>query len=61
MLLQVKESGVNEDDEIDIVTVEKNSALSDSDMSQEEICYLPPEPIPDFPEQQDKCVGSTLK
>jgi COMPASS component SWD1 len=42
----VKESGVNEDDEIDIITVEKNSAFSDSDMSREEICFLPADPTP---------------
>lgn len=57
----MKESGVNEDDEIDIMTVEKNSTFSDSDMSQEEICFLPADPTPDIPEQQDKCVGSTSK
>lgn len=61
MFLQVKESDVNEDDEVDIVTVEKDSAFSDSDMSQEEICFLPADPCPDIPEQQDKCVGSSSK
>lgn len=58
---KVKESGVNEDDEIDIMTVEKDSTFSDSDMSQEEIRFLPVDPIPDVPEEQDKCVGSTSK
>ena len=58
--LQVKESDINEDDEVDIVTVEKD-AFSDSDMSQEEICFLPATPCPDVPEQQDKCVGSSSK
>lgn len=58
---KMKESGVNEDDEIDIITVEKNSAFSDSDMSQEEVCFLPADPTPDVPEQQDKCVESTSK
>lgn len=58
---KVKESDVNEDDEVDIVTVEKDSAFSDSDMSQEEICFLPADPCPDIPEQQDKCVGSSSK
>ncbi|CAK9143063.1 unnamed protein product [Ilex paraguariensis] len=58
---KVKESDVHEDDEIDIVTVEKDSAFSDSDMSQEETCFLPADPSPDIPEQQDKVVGSTSK
>ncbi|KAH8481125.1 hypothetical protein H0E87_031167 [Populus deltoides] len=57
---KVKESDINEDDEVDIVTVEKD-AFSDSDMSQEEICFLPATPCPDVPEQQDKCVGSSSK
>uniref|UniRef100_A0A5B6ZQ60 Uncharacterized protein n=1 Tax=Davidia involucrata TaxID=16924 RepID=A0A5B6ZQ60_DAVIN len=58
---KVKESDVNEDDEVDIVTVEKDSGFSDSDMSEEEICFLPAAPCPDVPEQQDKCVGSSSK
>lgn len=61
MLLQVKESDANEDEDIDIVGVENDSTFSDSDMSQGEICFLPADPIPDAPEQQDKCVGSTSK
>ncbi|PSS24048.1 Protein RBL like [Actinidia chinensis var. chinensis] len=44
---KVKESDVNENDEVDIVTVEKDSAFSDSDTSQEEICFLPAIPCPD--------------
>ncbi|BFG31285.1 hypothetical protein CerSpe_175590 [Prunus speciosa] len=58
---KVKESDVNEDDEVDIVTVEKDSAFSDSDMSQEELCFLPAIPYPDVPEQQDKCIESSSK
>ncbi|XP_059649321.1 protein RBL [Cornus florida] len=58
---KVKESDVNEDDEVDIVTVENDSAFSDSDISQEEICFLPAVPCPDVPEQHDKCVGSSSK
>ncbi|XP_021889830.1 protein RBL isoform X2 [Carica papaya] len=57
---KVKESDVNEDDEVDIVTIEKD-AFSDSDMSQEELCFLPAIPSPDVPEQQDKCGGSSSK
>uniref|UniRef100_A0A6N2LI54 Isoprene synthase, chloroplastic n=1 Tax=Salix viminalis TaxID=40686 RepID=A0A6N2LI54_SALVM len=57
---KVKESDINEDDDVDIVTVEKD-AFSDSDMSQEELCFLPANPCPDVPEQQDKCVGSSSK
>lgn len=59
--LQVKESEVDEDDEVDIVTVDVDSAFSDSDMSQEEICFLPAIPCPEVPEQQDKCVESSSK
>jgi COMPASS component SWD1 len=58
--LQVKESDINQDDEVDIVTVEKD-AFSDSDVSQEELCFLPATPCPDVLEQQDKCVGSSSK
>lgn len=58
--MQVKDSDVNEDDEVDIVTVDKD-AFSDSDMSQEELCFLPAIPCPDVPEQQDKCGGSSSK
>lgn len=57
----MKDTDVNEDDEVDIMTVENESAFSDSDMSQEELCFLPAVPCPDVPEQQDKCVGSTSK
>ncbi|XXG56978.1 hypothetical protein AAC387_Pa03g4261 [Persea americana] len=58
---KVKESDINEDEEVDIVTVEKDSAFSDSDASEEELCFLPAVPSPDVPEQQDKCVGSSSK
>ena len=58
--MQVKGSDVNEEDEVDIVTVDKD-AFSDSDMSQEELCFLPAIPCPDVPEQQDKCVVSSSK
>lgn len=43
------------------MTVEGNSCFSDSDMSQEELCFLPAIPCPDVPEQQDKCMGSSSK
>ncbi|CAL5189603.1 unnamed protein product [Lathyrus oleraceus] len=45
-------SHVDEDEEVDILTVEKDTTFSDSDMSQEELCYLPVTPIPDPPEPQ---------
>ena len=61
MSLQVKGSDVNEDDEIDIVTVEKDPAFSDSDMSEEELCFLPATPSCDAPEQPDKFVNSSSK
>ncbi|TXG48334.1 hypothetical protein EZV62_027628 [Acer yangbiense] len=57
---KVKGSDVNEEDEVDIVTIDKD-AFSDSDMSQEELCFLPAIPCPDVPEQQDKCVVSSSK
>lgn len=52
---------MNEGDDVDIMMVEKDSAFSDSDASAEELCFLPADPTPDAPEQQDKCVGSTSK
>ncbi|XP_026394176.1 protein RBL-like [Papaver somniferum] len=58
---KVKHSGVNEDEDVDILTVEKDSALSDSDMSQEELCFLPAVPSPDVLDLQDKYVGSSSK
>ncbi|KAL5568709.1 hypothetical protein UlMin_025284 [Ulmus minor] len=56
---KVKESDVNEDDEVDIMTVEKDSTFSDSDMSQEELCYLPVDPKLD--KQPEKCIESPSK
>lgn len=56
----MKDSDINEDDEIDIVMVEKDP-FSDSDMSQEELCFLPAIPCPDDPQQQGKCVGNSSK
>lgn len=41
--------------------MEHDSTFSDSDMSQEELCFLPAMPCPDAPEQQDKSVGNSLK
>ncbi|CAK8560915.1 unnamed protein product [Lathyrus sativus] len=58
---KVKGSDVDEDEEIDIMTVEKDPAFSDSDMSQEELSFLPVSPIPDVPEQQDKFLESSSK
>ncbi|KAI3846670.1 hypothetical protein MKW92_039925 [Papaver armeniacum] len=58
---KVKHSGVNEDEDVDILTTEKESALSDSDMSQEELCFLPAVPSLDVLDLQDKYVGSSLK
>ncbi|KAK1577158.1 hypothetical protein Q3G72_019416 [Acer saccharum] len=57
---KVKGSDVNEDDDVDIVAVD-NDAFSDSDMSQEELCFFPAIPCPDVPEQQDKCMVSSSK
>ncbi|KAL0347936.1 UNVERIFIED_CONTAM: protein RBL [Sesamum angustifolium] len=58
---KVKDSDINEDEEIDIVAVEKDSTFSDSDMSQDEIRFLPADPSPDIPELQDVHVLSTSK
>lgn len=58
---KVKEVDINEDEEVDIVTMEKDPAFSDSDASQEELCFLPAIPSPDVPEQQDKYLGSLSK
>ncbi|XP_014510654.1 protein RBL isoform X4 [Vigna radiata var. radiata] len=58
---KLKESDVNEDDEVDIVTVEKDPGFSDSDMSEEELCFLPATPTCDVPEQMDKFIESSSK
>lgn len=59
---KLKELDVNLDEEVDIMTVEKDSAFSDSDASQEELCFLPSDPLPDVPEQQeDKCLAICSK
>uniref|UniRef100_A0A1D1Y2X7 Retinoblastoma-binding protein 5 n=1 Tax=Anthurium amnicola TaxID=1678845 RepID=A0A1D1Y2X7_9ARAE len=58
---KVKEVEVNQDEEVDIMTVEKGSAFSDSDASQEELCFLPVVPSLDVPKQQDKYLGSSSK
>ena len=58
---QMKEPDVNEDEEVDIVNVEKDSAFSDSDASQDELCFLPAIPCPDIIEQQDKCIEISSK
>lgn len=57
----MKEPDVNEDEEVDIITVEKDSAFSDSDASQDELCFLPSIPCPDVTEQQDKCIEISSK
>lgn len=59
--LQVKDSDAHEDDEIDIVTIEKDSAFSDSDMSEDELCFLPAIPSPDVTEQPEKGMESSPK
>lgn len=52
---------MNEDVKIDIITVEKDTAFSDSDASQDELCFLPTIPSPDIPEQEDKYLMNSLK
>nr|AFK42526.1 unknown [Lotus japonicus] len=58
---KVKGSDINEDEEVDIMEFDKDAAFSDSDMSQEELCFLPATPSRDSPEQQEKCVESSSK
>lgn len=57
----MKELDIDQDEEVDILAVEKDTAFSDSDASQEELIFLPAIPSPDEPEQQDKCIGSSSK
>lgn len=57
----MKDLDINEEEVIDVATVEKDSAFSDSDMSQEEIRFLPPDPCPDVPEMEDGLVMNTSK
>ena len=59
--LQVRGSDVNEDEDVDIVTIEKDPAFSNSDMSEEELCYLPASPCRDVPEQEDRFLESSSK
>ncbi|XP_074287532.1 protein RBL-like isoform X2 [Silene latifolia] len=49
---QVEESVFNHDEEVDIITMENESMLSDSEMSEEELCFLQSVPRPDTPDQQ---------
>ncbi|KAG6391891.1 hypothetical protein SASPL_149655 [Salvia splendens] len=58
---KVKDLGMNEDEDIDIMNTEGDSAFSDSDMSQGEIRFLPPDPWPDVPEIEDGLVVNTSK
>ncbi|KAH9603149.1 hypothetical protein KSS87_018595, partial [Heliosperma pusillum] len=51
---KVEESGFNHDEEVDIITMENESMLSDSETSEEELCFLQSVPRPDTPEQQDR-------
>lgn len=41
--------------------MEHDSTFSDSDMSQEELCFLPAIPCPDAPEPHDKSGGNSVK
>ncbi|KAL9231816.1 hypothetical protein vseg_006986 [Gypsophila vaccaria] len=63
-ITQVKEldvTHVSDNEEADIVTIENDSTWSDSEMSEEELCFLPSVPRPDTFEQHDKCTGDSLK
>ncbi|KAM3301083.1 hypothetical protein P3S67_015583 [Capsicum chacoense] len=61
MVMKFKESGVDKDEDVDIIGGEKDSTFSDFDMSGDEIFFLPVDPIPDALEPQVKCVGSSSK
>ncbi|KAL1531521.1 protein RBL-like [Salvia divinorum] len=58
---KVKDLGINEDEDIDILNTDGDSDFSDSDMSQGEIRFLPPDPCPDVPEMEDGLVVNTSK
>ncbi|EPS71151.1 hypothetical protein M569_03609, partial [Genlisea aurea] len=47
---KVRDSDICEEDDVDVITVEKDSAFSDTDMSEDEIRFLPAEPSSDFSE-----------
>lgn len=58
---KVRESEVNQDEEIDILTLENGSTFSDSDMSQDELRFLPAIPSPDLPGQHEKSIVNSVK
>uniref|UniRef100_A0A7N0ZYC1 Uncharacterized protein n=1 Tax=Kalanchoe fedtschenkoi TaxID=63787 RepID=A0A7N0ZYC1_KALFE len=58
---KVKEIKIDEDIEVDIMTMDKDSTFSDSDASQEELCFLPAMPSPDVVEPQEHGVVSISK
>ncbi|GMH17533.1 hypothetical protein Nepgr_019374 [Nepenthes gracilis] len=58
---KIRDFDINQDEEVDILSIEKDATFSDSDVSQEELQFLPASPSPDVMEQQDKCVGSSSK
>ncbi|CAM8949049.1 unnamed protein product [Rhodiola kirilowii] len=58
---KVKEMNVDEDIEVDIMTMDKDSTFSDSDASEEELCFLPAMPSPDAVEPHENGVVSTSK
>nr|XP_043610934.1 protein RBL [Erigeron canadensis]XP_043610935.1 protein RBL [Erigeron canadensis] len=58
---KVKESETNEDDEVDVTTVDKDTSFSDSDISQEELYFLPADPCPDVSVHPEKHTESTTE
>ncbi|CAL0301769.1 unnamed protein product [Lupinus luteus] len=58
---KVKVSDVNEDEEVDILAFEKDATFSDSDMSLDELYFLPASPTRDVPEKQETCSKSPSK
>lgn len=59
--LQVKEINADEDIEVDILTMDKDSTFSDSDASEEELCFVPAMPSPDIVDPHENGVVSTSK
>lgn len=56
----MKKSDVNEDEEVDIMTVDNDIFFSDSDLSHEELSYLPVDIRPDVGNEDNILNGSPL-
>lgn len=56
---KVKPAEVDQNEEIDILTLEKIAAFSDSDVSEDGLLFLPTVPLHDTPEQQNPSIQSS--